>query len=183
MRRISLWLNIIPNGLILNGYEGLYKINRKGEVVSLPRTRCKGKIKKAALGSHGYLTISLCKNNKAKTYLLHRLVAETFISNPNNKPDVNHKNGIKTDDRVENLEWCTKSENMKHAVNTGLYSPPRIIVEGEQHGRAKLKKQDIVYILKHKEIGDTELAKKFNVSREHIWLIKKRKSWRCLNEC
>ena len=156
-----------------------YDVTESGIVVNTKT----GKVLHQYKSKHGYLRVALCENGKQKRVFVHRLVAMKYIPNPHNLPQVNHKNGIKTDNRVKNLEWCTKSENMKHAVNTGLYSPPRIIVEGEQHGRAKLKKQDIVYILKHKEIGDTELAKKFNVSREHIWLIKKRKSWRCLNEC
>lgn len=68
----------------------------------------------------GYLGVVLCKNGKTKLIAVHRLVAMHFIPNPENKPQVNHKNGVKNDNAAENLEWVTQSENMKHAVKTGL---------------------------------------------------------------
>ena len=183
-RRSSLWLIQIQNGTTLNGYEGLYKINKQGKIISLPRYRCRGKVKRATLINNGYLIVNLCKNNKSKNYLLHRLVAETFIPNPENKPDINHIDGNKKNNCVNNLEWCTKSENMQHAVKTGLFVPTKFkILVGEKHGNSKLKKADAIFIRNHTEISDTILAKQFNISREHVWRIKKKRSWRCLNEC
>lgn len=104
----------------IKGYEGLYQISNFGNVKSLARrvncgdnkTRLKQeRILKNTLDNHGYLTTSLCDNRKKEKYLIHRLVAEVFIPNPNNLPQVNHIDENKTNNNVENLEWCTQQYN------------------------------------------------------------------------
>lgn len=80
----------------------------------------KGRIRVLDHGSRGYLMVRF--TSKGKYYPVHRLVALAFIPNPKNLPQINHKNGIKHDNRVDNLEWCTISENAKHAFRTGLRS-------------------------------------------------------------
>lgn len=78
------------------------------------------KILKPKKTKKGYLEISLYRGNNHKSFRLHRVVAKLFIHNPNNLPQVNHKNGNKLDNRVDNLEWCTCSQNVQHAYKTGL---------------------------------------------------------------
>ena len=107
------------------GYEGLYLIDSIGNVVSMPRRQGSRfvnqyKIMGTKVNRLGYKEVALSKDGKTKTVLLHRLLATHFIPNPDNLPCVNHKNGIKDDNRLENLEWCTRSYNTKHAYNNNL---------------------------------------------------------------
>lgn len=105
------------------GYEGLYQISNYGNIKSLPRKRCKGCILKPYYPKNGYPHVMLSKNGIEKCYKVHRLVAEVFIPNPDKKPEVNHKNANKSDNKAENLEWCTTFENYAHARNMGLFKP------------------------------------------------------------
>ena len=98
------------------GYEGLYRVSNLGNVESLVT----GKVLKKLPHSTGYHAVVLYKNRKPKRCILHRLVAEAFIPNPENKPTVNHKNGDKHDNCITNLEWATHKENQQHAFRTGL---------------------------------------------------------------
>ncbi|WP_299116901.1 HNH endonuclease [uncultured Winogradskyella sp.] len=109
----------------IKGFEGLYAVNKKGEVYSFVSNKYLSLIGK----KDWYQTVTLCKEKIKYVSLVHRLVAKTFIPNPENKPCVNHKNGIKSDNRVINLEWCTFSENSLHAIKTKL----KIIKKGKDH--------------------------------------------------
>lgn len=98
----------------ITDYEN-YSITKSGEVFNKSSKKIATQFTRT-----GYELVHLRKNNKRKASTIHRLVALAFIPNPENKPCVNHINGIKIDNRIENLEWVTLSENMKHAVKNGL---------------------------------------------------------------
>ena len=96
------------------GYEGLYEVSNWGRVKSLPRnsTVKYARILKPCTDRYGYLYVNLCKNNKQKKFTVHRLVAEAFLPNPDNLPCVNHKDECKSNNVVNNLEWCSYSYNI-----------------------------------------------------------------------
>jgi hypothetical protein len=147
-----------------------YFINSDGKIKNK-----KGQLLKVEISKEGYYRVTLSKDGKCVKYLLHRIVAIQFIPNPENKPQVNHKNGIKSDNRVENLEWCTRSENEKHAHKNGLKNH-----KGEKHPSCKLTENDVIEIRKlysEKRFTQKQLAEKFNVCFQNISLIVLRKKW------
>ena len=156
----------------IQGYEGLYQVSNLGNVKSFNYGFAK--ILKPGKSTSGYLQVYLCKNKIKKQSQIHRLVALSFIENPNEKSDVNHINGIKTDNRIENLEWVTRSENIMHAYNVGL------IKIGENHNSAKLKEVQVISI-KLDNRSHSKIAHDYNVSRKLISKIKSGKIWKHLN--
>lgn len=136
-----IWKNIV-------GYEGAYQISNYGEIKSLERVlpsdglhvKCHRpeRMLNPAKDRAGYLRVKFARAGvKSKTFSVHRLVAMYFISNPENKPEVNHKNGIKSDNRAVNLEWATRSENQSHAYATGLKNPSKSTRGGKWNSRSK----------------------------------------------
>jgi len=100
---MEVWKDIV-------GYEGLYKVSNLGNIVSTYT----GNLMKLGTGARGYLIVGMTKNKKQTTHTVHRLVAIAFIPNPNNYPQVNHKDEVKTNNMADNLEWCTGIYNMHH---------------------------------------------------------------------
>lgn len=106
----------------ISWYEGLYQVSNKGNIKSLWNNLTKKeKILKFQKHTKWYMFVVLSKNNIKKIYTVHRLVCLAFLDNPENKPCVNHRNWIKLDNKLENLEWCTYSENSLHNFNTLWY--------------------------------------------------------------
>lgn len=96
----------------IHGYEGLYKISQNGKIKN-----CNiNKILKPVKMNTGYYRVSLCKNKIKREYYIHRLVAQHFILNYNNLPEVNHKDGDKSNNCVSNLEWCSRKQNIEHSI-------------------------------------------------------------------
>ena len=134
---------------------------------------------KEKLGNGGYLEVYIYKNKtrKQKAKRLHRLVAEAFIPNPENKPQVNHINGIKTDNKVENLEWCTDKENKEHAVRLGLINK-----KGENNSSSKLTWEQVKKIRRNhiprNGISKRKPWEKYGISMSHYYGIIKRRCWK-----
>jgi len=158
----ELWRNI-------DGYKGMYQISSKGNVRSYKYNS--PRILKFGKTNHGYLYINLSKNGKYKTIMVHRLVAKYFLGKSN--LTVNHINGNKLNNTVENLEWLSMEDNYQHAKNNGL------LAIGEKNGNSKLKERDIILIRKKHNNGKSYrfIAKEFGVSKTTIGKIIKKISW------
>jgi hypothetical protein len=111
----------VQDKIEIQGYEGLYSVTSDGRVWSHPKGTNTKNGRWLSLDNSGrYPVVGLMKDGKKKRHSVHRLVAQAYVLNPNNLPQVNHINGNRTDNRAENLEWVTSSENRIHAWNTGL---------------------------------------------------------------
>jgi len=128
------------------GYEGLYKVSNLGRVKSLERivTDRNGVempfpsvMKKNTKSKTGYWHVNLWKDNKVKFKKVHRLIAEVFIPNPENKPQINHIDSNRLNNEISNLEWCTASENTIHAVRLGRIKSPMVGTKGLYHSNNK----------------------------------------------
>ncbi len=184
---------------IIKGYENTYVVSNDGFVKNIFRNR----LLKPGSGKLGwYLRVNLTKEKKIKTKYIHRLVAECFIPNPENKKCINHINGNKQDNRVENLEWVTHSENTLHAWNNGLMENVRENLKnrvyeggrkytsrhyyGEENSRSKLTNKQVLEIRSkytksnrwHKGYDMLRLAKEYNVCKSKIFQIISRQSWK-----
>lgn len=171
-------------------YEGIYQVSNLGRVKALERTWYSGRngctkktkpehIMKYRLAKNtGYCLLKLVKNGVEKHVFVHRLVAETFISNPNNLPEVNHIDGNKENNCVDNLEWCTEKENISHAIKNKLR-----IIDGCNNWQAKMSPEDVIFIRanykpRDKKFGRKALAKRFKCSVSIISNIIAKKTYK-----
>ena len=158
-KEVEVWKDVV-------GYEQRYQVSNLGRVYS----KITKKILKQNLHTNGYFTIATKiggRNGKDVCFKVHRLVATAFLPNIENKPLVNHIDGVKTNNNVNNLEWCTAKENTDHAIRTGLldYSKRSVV---------KVLNEDQISFIKEKykpfcrEFGSRSLAKMFGVSKSTI---------------
>jgi predicted XRE-type DNA-binding protein len=174
----EIWKDIIINGKITN-----YMVSNMGNILRKEHTQpvwnryqhanrtYPEKIIKQANDKDGYKLINIGISRR-----VHRLVAQAFLSNPNNLPQVNHKNGIKSDNRVENLEWVSMSGNTRHAYDTSLMKGPI----GKKNGNVKITKEiaiEIINLIRDGNMLDIEIAKKFKLTQTHVSAIKNGKTW------
>ena len=142
-----------------------YEITKDGQVIN----RTNGHILKPQPNGKGYLRVSIGK----KLQFVHRLVAEKYIPNPNNLPQVNHIDGNKLNNCVENLEWVSNNENRKHAVEHNLH------LKGGKCPWSKLTEEDVIYIRTHKyEKTQKEWAEDYGVSRATISDVINYRTWK-----
>ncbi len=160
------------------GYKGLYEVSNKGRirrVVEQPQNRFKkGYVLKPDTVRGGYLRVTLTKRKKTKRHMAHRLMLTAFVGPPPEGHEANHIDGRKKNNKLENLEWVTRSENHLHAC--------RVLGkrQGPKNGRAKLTTAQAIEIKKRLKAGDSLLclARKFNISEAAIWQIRRGKNWR-----
>ncbi|MCK5609791.1 NUMOD4 motif-containing HNH endonuclease [Candidatus Pacearchaeota archaeon] len=174
------WINI-------KGFEEFYQINILGKVRSLDKIvnnypnctrKLKGRILKGTIDKAGYYRVYLCGRGMKKNTLLHRLIALHFIPNPNDYPCVNHMDGVKTNNNISNLEWCTHKQNMRHGYDTGLI-PKKINPKGEKGIAAKLTDNQVVEIKKRLAGGGriVDIVLDYPVKEGAIGEIKAGRSW------
>ena len=172
--------------LPIKGYEGIYEVSNDGQVKSLERETWYGygymthkeRILKATPGKSGYVILTLSYNGARKKQLLHRILAETFIPNPKGLPHVNHIDGNKSNNSLDNLEWCTHSENIQHSFDTGL--SPR----GEGHGLSKISEEQALEVLNLMDEGKypTQISRETGIKYSTVHGIYYGENWSWLRD-
>jgi hypothetical protein len=172
------------------GFEGKYRVSDLGRVYSIPRSVCRGTViqpikgrilstYKKKIRNDQYRIVQLCDKTRTKSEYVHRLVALAFVPNPDNMPEVNHKNLDKFDNKASNLEWTDRVGNIRHARNLGVDFHVNH-AKGESIASSKLKEDDVLTIRRLAKKGWTrkKLAKRFKVTTANIGYIVRRKVWK-----
>lgn len=152
----------------IKGFEGLYGITEDGKVWSFYTNKF---IKHSMLNT-GYPMVTLWDGKKSHGRTLHRLVAEAYLPKIDGKPHVNHKDSDRKNPRLENLEWCTRSENMKHGLASGNFDG-KLGRKGKQNGNYRISSEVVTAIIKARNEGASlkELSSKYNVNLSYIWKL------------
>lgn len=183
----AVWRRYYKWVIDIEGFEGVYQITEDGQVWSCPRL-CVGGTKRQPIGGKfmklhkvaphkincEYVYVDLYSSSKRKREYVHRLVAKAFLPNPNNLPEVNHKNYIRSDNRLANLEWMSKVQNMRHGL---LHRKTAI---GERASHAKMTEKQVLEIRAHALQGVPRfaLAARYSMSYSGIKAIVRRETWR-----
>lgn len=161
----EIWMDVV-------GYKNLYQVSNIGRVKRLKGNRClSDRVLKHSSVGDGYCRVALCKNGNPKTRFVHRLVAIAFIPNPKNKATVNHIDSNRLNNRINNLEWMTMTENSNHGF---LFGNKR---RGEDEHNSKLTNKEVLEIRTSK-LNQSELSRKYKVCCATISRIVKRESWK-----
>ena len=159
MIEVEVWRDVV-------GFEGLYQVSSCGVIKSLPRNTTKGGLLKTYFDKAGYELTRLSKEGKTSLILVHRAVAEAYLNNTSNFPCVNHISGVKSNNKIANLAWCTYSENMEHSFKIGLHP------KGGSHYNAKLTHQNVEDI-KNSDLTQRDLAKIYKISQQYVSELKR----------
>jgi hypothetical protein len=168
------------------GYEGYYQASTYGNIRSVERkikrkdgtSQTKKSITKSKRIRKDYHATTLHKESERITYGVHRLIAMTFLPNPFNLPQVNHQDGNKLNNHLDNLEWSTGSDNIKHAIETGLR--PNNLYQGEKNGMSVLTEEivrKIIMMLPDRSMRVSDIASKFGVRHTAVSRINTGKRW------
>lgn len=169
---VEIWKDVV-------GYEGFYQVSNFGNIKRIGSFKGVNKLYldnyylKHKDNGKGYFRVKLSVNGKIKMIMVHRIIAEAFVTRIKNKNVINHKDGNKKNNALLNLEWCTQSENCIHASKIGLLSNKK----GENHPKSKLTNEDILTIRSLDVNNFFLLAEKYNVSYSTIMRIISRKTW------
>lgn len=156
------------------GYEGLYEIDTLARVWSLNYRKLGRRVELKYRFHLGYRWIGLYKDKKRKITSIHHLMGLAFLSNPENKPCINHIDGDKSNNSLTNLEWNTHKENITHAVKQlGMNC-------GEKQWKSKLTKEGVLDIFYNQDMSTDDLAIKYDIDRNYVLAIKRKVNWKWL---
>lgn len=160
----------------IKGYEGLYAISNLGRVKRLISFKCKvERFLKPHISTTGYYFVGLYKDAFGRNIKIHRLIATHFIDNPNNLPFINHKDGDKLNNSIQNLEWVTAKENCNHAKENNLHN-----ISGSKHFASILTEEKVLEIRKNYPLRKTNVIKfaaSYGIAKPTLMDIMARKRW------